>query len=122
MGLWSPDGFHGYRYDCNEVSPYGEVVRCARVRYPPVSTRVNDETTLEREERDERLGSLKPVVDIIPAQAYENPTGKVKSDTCRAEQLPEECNMSGLEYRSLGRNGPLSCAYPKVSASSFIGS
>jgi omega-6 fatty acid desaturase (delta-12 desaturase) len=36
---------------------------------------VNDEI-LEREERDERVGSLKPVIDIIPSTAYENPTWK----------------------------------------------
>jgi len=36
---------------------------------------VSDET-LEREERDERVGSLKPVIDVIPAAAYENPTWK----------------------------------------------
>ena len=34
------------------------------------------EETLEREERDERAGSLKPVIDVIPAAAYENPTWK----------------------------------------------
>ncbi|MDE3030393.1 MAG: fatty acid desaturase [Acidobacteriota bacterium] len=32
------------------------------------------EETLEREEREERAGSLKPVIDVIPAAAYENPT------------------------------------------------
>jgi omega-6 fatty acid desaturase (delta-12 desaturase) len=37
---------------------------------------VSEETTLEREEREERVGSLKPVLDVIPDAAYENPTWK----------------------------------------------
>jgi acyl-lipid omega-6 desaturase (Delta-12 desaturase) len=43
------------------------------VRLPSVSPRVS-EGTLEREEREERAGSLKPVIDVIPDAAYENPT------------------------------------------------
>jgi len=34
------------------------------------------EDTLAREEREERVGSLKPVIDVIPDAAYENPTWK----------------------------------------------
>ena len=34
------------------------------------------EETLAREEREERVGSLKPVIDVIPDAAYENPTWK----------------------------------------------
>ena len=43
------------------------------MRCPPASLRVSEEVA-EREERDNRTGSLMSVINVIPGAAYEYPT------------------------------------------------